>query len=64
MPVEEVLFGLKFAKNRWTAKDAGVLKVGRKSIIKKRGTFGYDRASAVAFKKLENDDCKLSKTWL
>ncbi len=35
MPVEEVLSGLKFAKNRWVAKDAGVLKVGRKSIIKK-----------------------------
>ncbi len=35
MPVEEILSGLKFAKNRWTAKDAGVLKVGRKSIIKK-----------------------------
>jgi len=35
MPIEEVLSGLKFAKNRWTAKDAGVLKVGRKSIIKK-----------------------------
>ena len=35
MPVEEILSGLKFAKNRWSAKDAGVLKVGRKSIIKK-----------------------------
>lgn len=35
MPLEEILAGLKFAKNRWTAKDAGVLKVGRKSIIKK-----------------------------
>lgn len=35
MPVEEILAGLKFAKNRWTAKDAGILKVGRKSIIKK-----------------------------
>ena len=35
MPVEEVLTGLKFAKNRWSAKDAGVLKVGRKSIIQK-----------------------------
>ena len=35
MPVKEVLFGLKFAKNRWAAKDAGILKVGRKSIIKK-----------------------------
>ncbi len=35
MPVEEILSGLKFAKNRWTAKDAGVLKVGRKSIIQK-----------------------------
>jgi len=35
MPIEEVLAGLNFARNRWTAKDAGVLKVGRKSIIKK-----------------------------
>jgi len=35
MPVEEIFSGLKFAKNRWAAKDAGVLKVGRKSIIQK-----------------------------
>ena len=35
MPIEEILAGLKFSKNRWSAKDAGVLKVGRKSIIKK-----------------------------
>lgn len=35
MPIEEILAGLKFSKNRWTAKDAGVLKVGRKSIIQK-----------------------------
>jgi hypothetical protein len=35
MPVTEILAGLKFAKNRWSAKDAGTLKVGRKSIIKK-----------------------------
>lgn len=35
MPLEEILVGLKFAKNRWSAKDAGVLKVGRKSIIQK-----------------------------
>ncbi len=35
MPVPEILSGLKFAKNRWSAKDAGTLKVGRKSIIKK-----------------------------
>lgn len=35
MPMEEILTGLKFAKNRWTAKDAGTLKVGRKSIIQK-----------------------------
>ena len=35
MPVEEILSGLKFAKNRWAAKDAGTLKVGRKSIIQK-----------------------------
>lgn len=35
MPIEEVIQGLKFAKNRWSAKDAGVLKVGRKSIIQK-----------------------------
>jgi 2-oxoglutarate dehydrogenase complex dehydrogenase (E1) component-like enzyme len=35
MPVPEILSGLKFAKNRWSAKDAGTLKVGRKSIIQK-----------------------------
>lgn len=35
MPLEEILAGLNFAKNRWTAKDAGVLKVGRKSIIQR-----------------------------
>jgi hypothetical protein len=35
MPVAEILSGLKFAKNRWAAKDAGTLKVGRKSIIQK-----------------------------
>lgn len=35
MPIEEILAGLKFAKNRWSAKDAGILKVGRKSIIQK-----------------------------
>src|SRR5574341_1169496 len=35
MPTEIILSGLKFAKNRWSAKDAGVLKVGRKSIVKK-----------------------------
>jgi len=33
VPIDEILAGLHFAKNRWTAKDAGVLKVGRKSII-------------------------------
>ncbi|MDE1829869.1 MAG: hypothetical protein KGI25_06075 [Thaumarchaeota archaeon] len=35
IPMEEILAGLYFAKSRWKAKDAGVLKVGRKSIIKK-----------------------------
>lgn len=35
MPLEEILSGLKFARNRWSAKDAGTLKVGRKSIIQK-----------------------------
>jgi hypothetical protein len=35
MPLDEILSGLHFAKNRWAAKDAGVLKVGRKSIIKR-----------------------------
>ena len=35
MPVIEILSGLKFAKNRWSAKDAGTLKVGRKSIVQK-----------------------------
>ena len=33
IPLKEILIGLKFAKNRWDAKDAGTLKVGRKSII-------------------------------
>ncbi|MGI0073808.1 MAG: hypothetical protein ACREA3_08350 [Nitrosotalea sp.] len=35
IPLEEIIAGLNFAKNRWAAKDAGVLKVGRKSIIKR-----------------------------
>ena len=35
LPPKEILIGLKFAKNRWIAKDAGVLKVGRKSIVQK-----------------------------
>lgn len=35
MPMVEILSGLKFAKNRWSAKDAGTLKVGRKSIVEK-----------------------------
>ena len=35
LPIEEILSGLKFAKNRWVAKDAGVLKVGRKSVLQK-----------------------------
>ncbi len=35
MPLDEIFAGLHFARNRWTAKDAGVLKVGRKSIIKR-----------------------------
>ena len=33
--LSEILFGLKVANNRWIAKDAGVLKVGRKSILQK-----------------------------
>ena len=33
--IKEILIGLKFAKNRWVAKDAGVLRVGRKSIVQK-----------------------------
>ena len=35
MPSSEIISGLKFARNRWQAKDAGVLKVGRKSILQK-----------------------------
>ena len=35
MPPSEIISGLKFARNRWEAKDAGVLKVGRKSILQK-----------------------------
>ena len=33
IPLSEILSGLKFANNRWIAKDAGVLKVGRLSLI-------------------------------
>ena len=35
IPLKEILIGLKFAKNRWRAKNAGTLKVGRKRIIQK-----------------------------
>jgi len=35
IPLSEILSGLKFANNRWVAKDAGTLKVGRKSILQK-----------------------------
>ena len=35
IPLKEILIGLKFPKNRWRAKNAGTLKVGRKSIIQK-----------------------------
>ena len=35
IPLSEILAGLKFTSNRWIAKDAGVLKVGRKSILQK-----------------------------
>ena len=36
VPLSEILSGLKFANNRRIAKDAGVLKVGRKSIYKRK----------------------------
>ena len=35
IPLSEILSGLKFANNRWVAKDAVVLNVGRKSILQK-----------------------------
>lgn len=35
MPADEVLAGLRFAHSRWSAKGAGTLRVGRKSIIQK-----------------------------
>ena len=35
VPLSEILSGLKFASNRWIAKDAWTLKVGRKSILQK-----------------------------
>ena len=35
MPPSEIISGLKFARNRRQAKDAGILKVGRKSILQK-----------------------------
>ena len=34
-PLSEILTGLKFANNRLIAKNAGTLKVGRKSILQK-----------------------------
>jgi hypothetical protein len=34
-PLSEILSGLKFANNRWIAKNSGTLKVGRKSILQK-----------------------------
>ena len=35
VPLSDILSGLKFANNRWIAKNAGTLKVGRKSILQK-----------------------------
>lgn len=35
MSIKEILYGLKFARKRQAAKDAGALKVGRKSIVQK-----------------------------
>ena len=35
MPVEDILAGLKFAGSRRAASEAGVLRVGRKSIIRR-----------------------------
>ena len=35
IPLSEILSGLKFANNRWIDKNAGTLKVGRKSILQK-----------------------------
>ena len=64
MPVGEVLAGLKFAKNRWSAKDAGTLKVGRKSIIQKEVHSVTAEQAPMEAKKLEDDDCQLSKTRL
>ncbi len=42
MPVSEIISGLKFAKSRWSAKDAGTLKVGRKKYSPKKSTFSYN----------------------
>ena len=35
LPIEEILSGLKFARNRLSAKNSGTLRVGRRSIIQK-----------------------------
>lgn len=35
MPADDVLAGLRFAYSRWLAKNAGELKVGRKSVIRR-----------------------------
>ena len=39
MPVGEILTGLKFAKSRWHAKDAGNSKSWKKKHCSKRSTF-------------------------
>ena len=35
VPMKDLLAGLRFAQSRWQAKSAGVLKVGRKSIVRR-----------------------------
>ena len=57
IPLSEILSGLKFASNRWIAKDAGTLKVGRKSILQKEIHSVTVEQAQWRLKNWENDDC-------
>ncbi len=48
--------GLNLTKSRWSAKDAGTLKVGRKSIVQKEVHSVTTEQAQWRLKKLENDD--------
>ena len=59
MRTKEILIGLKFARNRWNAKDSGILKVGQKKFNTERNSLSNFWAGNLEIKELEDDDCKL-----